>query len=195
MQHRLAAILALLYTLGAVGASYLWATFPGLGASPPGLGVPVDFLLVLAFPLALLAAIVYAVAARTTPWRQRALPLVLLLAAVLLWTPAIRLGHWTRETLFRSNLPIYEAAVAPIVGGPAPRSVILPLDSLPLHAALCCGQASARIEADGSFRASFAVHRNLRMVYSPSALDTVALRPPLHGRLVQFAPNWYEEWH
>jgi hypothetical protein len=190
MHSRLAAIVALLYCLGVLGGSYLPLAFPGL-RGPDLVGLP----LFLTSPLALLAALVYAVAARTAPWRQRALPLVLLLSAVLLWVPVIRLGHWTRETLFRHNLPIYEAAVAPMVGGPAPRAVIVPLDSLPSSAGLCCGRASARIEADGSFRASFAVHRNLRMVYSPTALDTGELSLPLRGRRVQFAPNWYEEWH
>jgi hypothetical protein len=175
--------------LATLGSWYVSLAWPGLR------GPPVDLLLVFGFPLVLLAAVAYSFFARNQPWRRRVLPLACLLAAVLLWLPILHLGRWTRVALFRRNLPIYEAAVSPIGAGPGPRSVILSLDSLPRHAGLCCGRAFVRIEADGSFRASFVVQRNLRMVYSPIALDTGAVNAPFRFRRVPFARNWYEEWN
>jgi hypothetical protein len=186
MQHRRAATVVLFYGLAALTASYVSVAFPGLHA------FPVDLALFFAFPLVLVAIMIYTVQARALRWPQRGLPLAILSAAVLLWLPTIRLGHWTRETLFRWNLPVYEAAVAPIPSGPAPRSVILSLDTLPGYAGLCCHGASVRIERDRSLRASFAVNRNLQMVYSTVPLDTGDLHP--HGRRVRFGPHWYEEW-
>jgi hypothetical protein len=136
MQLRAPIIVALLYSLAALGSLYTSLAWPGLG------GPPVDLLLVFGFPVALLAALVYALSARTQPWRRRTLPLALLLAAVPLLLPVRNAGHWTRAALFRRNLPVYEAAVAPIRAGAVPRSIIIELDSLPHHAGLCCGRAS-----------------------------------------------------
>ena len=182
-------IVALLYTVTALGSLYIGLAWPGLR------GPDVGLLLFLGSPLALVAALVYTVLAKAQPWRRRILPLVLLLAAVPLLEPVRQAGQLTREALFRRNLPVYEASVAPIRAESGPRSVILPLDSLPYHARLCCVRAMARIEADGSFRAAFAVHRHLRMVYSRAALDTGDFWAPFRSRRVPFAPNWYEEWH
>jgi hypothetical protein len=182
-------VAALLYTLALLGSLYIELAWPRLGG--PAMG----FVLFLGSPLALVAALVYTVLAKAQPWRRRILPLVLLLAPVPLLEPVREAGQRTREALFRRNLPVYEAALEPIRVESGPRSVILSLDSLPYHARLCCVRASARIEADGSFRASFAVHRDLRMVYSPTALDTGDIGAPFRIRRVPFAPNWYEEWH
>lgn len=183
-------IVALLYNLAALGSLYIELAWPGLR------GPDVGFLLLfLGFPLALLVALVYTVLAKSQPWHRRSLPLVLVLAVVPLFVPVRQAGHRTREALFRRNLPVYEAAIDPIRAGVGPRSVIFSLDSLPYHAKLCCVRTSARIDADGIFRASFAVNRNLQMVYSATPLDTGNILAPFRIRRVPFAPNWYEEWH